>query len=88
MYSVRSSAVARSNKKKVSVCYLISHALDHDCYNATTTTFHTFVTSDIFVELAESIPEHISSLSTGLVPRRYVRPKVGPSIGPRRRPDT
>ena len=67
---------------------LLATPLITTCYYATTTTFHTFVTSDTFVELAESIPEHISSLSTGLLPRRYVRPKVGPSIGPRRRPDT
>ena len=74
-------------KIAVSVSCLTCHALDHNYCYATTTRFYTFVTSETFVELAKGIPEHISSLSTALLPRRYVSPKVGPSIGPRRRPD-
>ena len=72
----------------VSVCYLISDALDHNCYYETTTAFYTLATTDTFVELAEGIIEHILSSSTSLVRRRYGRPKVGPSIGPRRRTDS
>ena len=51
----------------VSVCYLISDALDHNCYYETTTAFYTLATTDTFVELAKGIPEHILSSSTSLV---------------------